>query len=140
MLFVKPDLLLWLPMIGNHLLFFSGFTLRKGLHNVEWAYLRYSLWLTGHSLGGAVAQAVGYCLNTLHPISVRRVVTFGAPCIGGTLKWAAPAKLSGYRVDRWVNAGDPVPRDYHQLDYIIQVDPRTHRLVLWRHYGRYKLY
>ena len=44
MLFVKPDLLLWLPMIGTHLLFFSGFTLRKRLHNVDWAYLCYSLW------------------------------------------------------------------------------------------------
>jgi uncharacterized membrane protein YfcA len=44
MLFVKPDLLLWLPMIGTHLLFFSGLTLSKRLHNVDWVYLRHSLW------------------------------------------------------------------------------------------------
>ena len=44
MLFVSPDLLLWLPMIGTHLLFFSGLTLRKRLHNVDWTYLRHSLW------------------------------------------------------------------------------------------------
>ena len=44
MLFVKPDLLLWLPMIGTHLLFFSGLTLRKRLHNVDWRYLYHSLW------------------------------------------------------------------------------------------------
>ncbi len=44
MLFVNADLLLWLPMIGVHLLFFSGMTLRKRLHNVDWVYLCYSLW------------------------------------------------------------------------------------------------
>jgi uncharacterized membrane protein YfcA len=44
MLFVRPDLLLWLPMIGTHLLFFSGLTLSRRLHHVDWAYLRYALW------------------------------------------------------------------------------------------------
>ena len=44
MLFVKPDLLLWLPMISTHLLFFSGLTLRKRLNNVDWAYFFRSLW------------------------------------------------------------------------------------------------
>ncbi len=44
MLFINADLLLWLPMIGTHLLFFSGLTLRKRLHNVDWTYLRHSLW------------------------------------------------------------------------------------------------
>lgn len=43
LLFVDDDLLLWLPMIGTHLLFFSGLTLSKRLHNVDWAYLRQSL-------------------------------------------------------------------------------------------------
>ena len=32
-------ILLWLPMIGAHLLFFSGITLRTRLHNVDWSYL-----------------------------------------------------------------------------------------------------
>jgi len=44
MLFVRPDLLLWLPVIGTHLLFFSGLTLSRRLHHVDWAYLRYALW------------------------------------------------------------------------------------------------
>ncbi len=44
MLFVRPDLLLWLPIIGTHLLFFSGITLSRRLHHVDWAYLRYALW------------------------------------------------------------------------------------------------
>lgn len=39
MLFVHPDPLLWLPIIGTHLLFFSGLTLSKRLHNVDWNYL-----------------------------------------------------------------------------------------------------
>ncbi len=44
MLFVRPDLLLWLPVIGTHLLFFSGLTLSRRLHHVDWAYLRHALW------------------------------------------------------------------------------------------------
>lgn len=39
MLFVHNDPLLWLPLIGTHLLFFSGLTLRTRLHNVDWRYL-----------------------------------------------------------------------------------------------------
>ncbi len=40
MLFVHNDPRLWLPIISTHLLFFSGFTLRTRLHNVDWHYLR----------------------------------------------------------------------------------------------------
>ena len=43
MLFLNNDLLLWLPIIGIHLLFFSTLTLSKRLHNVDWKYLRQSL-------------------------------------------------------------------------------------------------
>lgn len=42
MLFLNNDPLFWLPIIGTHLLFFSGLTLSKRLHNVDWAYLRHS--------------------------------------------------------------------------------------------------
>lgn len=42
MLFVHPDPVFWLPLIGFHLLFFSGITLRTRLHNVDWGYLRHS--------------------------------------------------------------------------------------------------
>lgn len=42
MLFVHNDPRLWLPVISVHLLFFSGLTLRKRLHNVDWQYLRRS--------------------------------------------------------------------------------------------------
>ena len=43
MLFVHNNPLLWLPMISVHLLFFSGLTLLNRLHNVDWKYLRQSL-------------------------------------------------------------------------------------------------
>ena len=42
MLFVQNNPLLWLPIIGVHLLFFSGLTLLNRLHNVDWKYLRHS--------------------------------------------------------------------------------------------------
>jgi len=42
LLFIDPDPLLWLPVIGTHLLFFSGITLRTRLNNVDWGYLRHS--------------------------------------------------------------------------------------------------
>ncbi|MEN8171004.1 MAG: TSUP family transporter [Pseudomonadota bacterium] len=42
MLLVYPEPLFWLPVIGTHLLFFSGLTLRTRLNDVNWAYLRHS--------------------------------------------------------------------------------------------------
>ncbi len=40
MLFLDPQPLIWLPIIGSHLLFFSALTLRTRLHNVDWVYLK----------------------------------------------------------------------------------------------------
>lgn len=42
MLFIDNQPLYWLPIIGAHLLFFSGLTLRTRLNHVDWAYLRKS--------------------------------------------------------------------------------------------------
>lgn len=42
MLLVYPEPLFWLPVIGTHLLFFSGLTLRTRLNDVDWGYLRHS--------------------------------------------------------------------------------------------------
>jgi len=42
LLFIDDRLLFWLPIVGIHLLFFSGLTLRKRLNNVDWNYLRQS--------------------------------------------------------------------------------------------------
>ncbi|HEY0634312.1 MAG TPA: TSUP family transporter [Gammaproteobacteria bacterium] len=42
MLFVVDQPLLWLPIIGTHLLFFSALTLSSRLANVDWGFLRRS--------------------------------------------------------------------------------------------------
>lgn len=42
LLFVDNQPLIWLPIIGFHLLFFSGLTLRTRLSNIDWAYLKQS--------------------------------------------------------------------------------------------------
>ena len=42
MLFIHDQPLFWLPVIGFHLLFLSGLTLRTRLDNVDWGYLRRS--------------------------------------------------------------------------------------------------
>jgi uncharacterized protein len=39
MLLVSDVPIFWIPIIGSHLLFFSGLTLSNRLHNVDWAYL-----------------------------------------------------------------------------------------------------
>ena len=38
MLFINDKPIFWLPIIGTHLLFFSGLTLRTRINNVDWAY------------------------------------------------------------------------------------------------------
>jgi uncharacterized membrane protein YfcA len=43
MLLLRPDPLLWLPVIATHLLFFTFVTVIRRMSNVDWAYLRRSL-------------------------------------------------------------------------------------------------
>lgn len=59
LLFIDPDPLLWLPVIGAHLLFFSGVTLRTRLNNVEWGYL-------GHSMQFVIPAAIVGVLGLLN--------------------------------------------------------------------------
>ncbi len=55
MLFIDPDPLTWLPVIGTHLLFFSTLTLRTRLDNVDWDYLkRSSLFIVPAALMGVI--------------------------------------------------------------------------------------
>ena len=44
MLFIYNQPVYWLPIIGTHLLFFSALTLRTRLNNVNWKYLKHSLY------------------------------------------------------------------------------------------------
>lgn len=60
--------------------------------------------LTGHSLGGAVAQVLAHQVAAIPGVSVDGVVTFGAPRVGNA-DFAAGAR---WPVVRLVNAGDLV--------------------------------
>jgi len=40
LLLVVDDALVWLPLIGVHLLFFSAITLTSRIHDVDWRYMR----------------------------------------------------------------------------------------------------
>ena len=42
LLLINDQLLFWLPVIGFHLLFFSGLTLRTRIRQVDWAYLHHA--------------------------------------------------------------------------------------------------
>lgn len=56
LLFIDDQPLLWLPIIGTHLLFFSGLTLRTRLNDVAWGYLQHSLWFI---VPGAIVGVLG---------------------------------------------------------------------------------
>jgi hypothetical protein len=68
------------------------------------------IWITGHSLGGAMALLFAYdCLQT-NALSITGLVTFGQPMVvDGGLAAYLNAELNG-RYLRFVNGGDSVPR------------------------------
>jgi uncharacterized membrane protein YfcA len=43
MLLLRPDPLLWLPVVATHLLFFTFITVIRRMSNVDWTYLRRSM-------------------------------------------------------------------------------------------------
>lgn len=66
------------------------------------------LWITGHSLGGALALLAAWRFQR-NFINVEEVVTFGAPMIGNDAAAKAFEKEFADRVSRYVNLEDPVP-------------------------------
>ncbi|QYK47570.1 MAG: lipase family protein [Phycisphaeraceae bacterium] len=70
-----------------------------------------ALWLTGHSLGGAMAVLAAARLAVEHPeISVHGVVTFGQPRVGDAGFAGAYSGVLGERTVRCVNNRDIVVR------------------------------
>ncbi|MFO0810829.1 MAG: lipase family protein [Gemmataceae bacterium] len=66
------------------------------------------LWITGHSLGGALALLSAWLFQRKF-VNVHQVITFGAPMIGNTVaKEAFDKELKG-KVFRYCNEIDPVP-------------------------------
>ena len=69
---------------------------------------RRPLWITGHSLGGALALLSAWRFERKF-LKVDQVVTYGAPMIGNETAAAAFQKRFGDRITRYVNFEDPVP-------------------------------
>lgn len=67
------------------------------------------VWVTGHSLGGAIALLCGWRLQQQF-IQVHQICTFGAPMIGNDATAAAFAREFPDKIFRYVDAGDIVPR------------------------------
>jgi len=67
------------------------------------------VWLTGHSLGGALALLAAWLLKRRF-IAVEEVTTFGAPMIGNAAAREAFNREFAGRIHRYVNGRDPVPK------------------------------
>ncbi len=67
------------------------------------------LWLTGHSLGGALALLAGW-LFIRKMIPVHQIYTYGGPMIGNVAAIKALDKEFKGKIFRCVNLPDPVPR------------------------------
>ncbi len=66
------------------------------------------LWVTGHSLGGALALLAAWRFQR-NFIAVHEVVTFGAPMIGNDAAARAFEQEFAGKIFRYVNFEDPVP-------------------------------
>jgi len=66
------------------------------------------LWVTGHSLGGALALLAGWRFKRKF-VSVHQICTFGAPMVGDADASAAIDREFGKKIYRYVNDQDPVP-------------------------------
>ncbi len=67
------------------------------------------IWLTGHSLGGALALLAAWLLRRKF-ISVHQVFTFGGPMIGNNEVVKAFAREFPDKIFRYVNRPDPIPK------------------------------
>lgn len=67
------------------------------------------LWITGHSLGGALAVLSAWLFHRKF-IRVHQVYTFGGPMIGNAAASQAFDKTFDGKIYRYVNSPDPVPR------------------------------
>jgi hypothetical protein len=67
------------------------------------------LWLTGHSLGGALALLAGWRLKRKF-VPVHQIYTFGGPMVGNEEVAQAFQREFPDKVFRYVNGPDPVPK------------------------------
>lgn len=119
MLFVNDQPLLWLPVIGTHLLFFSALTLSTRLNQVDWAYLAYSaryiipaalvgvmgllnlpkamllLFIYGISLFYGLVWLLNFTIQSRHPWADRVLLVLGG-YVAGTSLTGAPLMVAVY--------------------------------------------
>jgi triacylglycerol lipase len=67
------------------------------------------LWITGHSLGGALALLAAW-LFLRRTIAVHQIYTFGGPMVGNEFAVAAFDREFAGKISRYVNDADPVPK------------------------------
>jgi triacylglycerol lipase len=67
-----------------------------------------AVWVTGHSLGGALALLGAWLLKRKF-VNVSEIATFGAPMVGNRIVSEAFNREFGGKIFRYVNAPDPVP-------------------------------
>ena len=84
----------WLPIIGIHLLFFSGISLSKALKKVDWSYLRRSLpWILPAKLLGVIGL-----INL--PAEVMTVIVYLITCFYA-ITWILDRPISSQK--KWVD-------------------------------------
>ena len=83
MLLVDDRPIYWIPIIGTHLLFFSGLTLRTRLDNVDWGYLKKSSRLT-------VPAAIAGVLGLINLPNTWLLVFIYTITLGYAVLWAHP--------------------------------------------------
>ncbi|MFM1904853.1 MAG: hypothetical protein RLZZ440_2753 [Planctomycetota bacterium] len=67
------------------------------------------VWITGHSLGGALALYAAWLLKRRF-VLVHEVCTFGAPMIGNSTACEAFKREFAGKIFRYINGRDPVPK------------------------------
>ncbi len=91
------------------------------------------LWITGHSLGGALAMLAAWVFKRRF-INVHQIYTYGAPMIGNAVASEAFNQAFPGKVFRYVNMTDPVPKlptvslvanDYGHCDQEIALGDET---------------
>lgn len=106
---------------------FGGKTFGEALAEKLAASPDETLFITGHSLGGAVATLLAaYLAEAGAKPSQLAVITFGAPAVGNEA--FADACRDKFRLERIVTDGDPVPGILQSLDRgYVQFGERTKR-------------
>ena len=67
------------------------------------------IWVTGHSLGGALAVLAAWRFKRKF-VPVHQLYTFGAPMVGNTVTAEAIDREFSGKIFRYVNAPDPIPK------------------------------